>query len=152
MHWEKIKNYEDTKSGGVGVVILDSAGAFIAGRAWKFDNVFSALQSEALAAREGVVLAVERGLTNICFESDSFQIVTAFGSSSLDRSFIGPILEDSKFLLLQITGEGFAHVRRTANEAAHCTARFALHHGTPISWFEEPPDFLIDVLFEDCNK
>ncbi|KAI5335568.1 PREDICTED: retrotransposon unclassified [Prunus dulcis] len=94
-----------TKSGGVGVVIRDSAGAFIAGRARKFDNVFSALQSEALAAREGVVLAITR--------------------------------------------EGFAHVRRTTNEAAHLIARFALHLGTPISWFEEPPDFLVDVLFED---
>ncbi|KAI5322263.1 hypothetical protein L3X38_031335 [Prunus dulcis] len=102
------------------------------GRAWKFDNIFSALQSEA-SAREGVVLAVERGSTNICFESDSLQIVTALGCSSLDRSFIGPILEDSKFLLLQIIGEGFAHVDRTVNEAAHCTARFALHLGTPIS-------------------
>ncbi|CAL2240581.1 unnamed protein product [Prunus armeniaca] len=76
----------------------------------------------------------------------------ALGCSSLDRSFIIPILEDSKFLLLQITAEGFAYVCRTANEATHRIARFALHLGTPISWFEEPPDFLVDVLFEDGNK
>ncbi|KAI5311774.1 PREDICTED: ribonuclease [Prunus dulcis] len=116
-----------TKSGGVGVVIRDLAGAFIAGRARKFDNVFSSLKSEALTAREGVVLAVERGLTNICFESDSLQMFTAFGCSSFDRSFIGHILENSKFLLLQITGEGFTHVCQTTNEAAHHIARFALH-------------------------
>ncbi|KAI5354296.1 hypothetical protein L3X38_007191 [Prunus dulcis] len=95
---------------------------------------------------------MEGGLTNIYFESDSLQIVTALGCSSLDRSFIGLILKDSKFLLLQIIGEGFAHVRQTANEAAHRIACFALHLGTPVSWFEESPDFLVDALFEDCNK
>lgn len=40
----------------------------------------------------------------------------------------------------------FAHICRQANEVAHRIARFALHIGSNISRFEEPPDFICDLL------
>lgn len=55
-------------------------------------------------------------------------------------------------MLSQIIGEGFIHVCRIANEAAHHIAHFDLHIGVVIPWFEEPPDFLLDVFVEECNK
>ncbi|CAL8999738.1 unnamed protein product [Prunus brigantina] len=113
--------------GGVGIVVRDSNGRFVAGRALHVENVFSALQS------------------------DSLQIVSAIRSSSVDRSNVGPVVEDTKALLTQITGDGFTHIRWVANGAAHRLARYASHIGTMTTWFEEPPDLLVDVLYEECN-
>lgn len=53
--------------GGVGIMVRDSNGNFVAGRALYVDNVFSALQVEAMAAREGGILAVEGDFTNVIF-------------------------------------------------------------------------------------
>ncbi|CAL9002074.1 unnamed protein product [Prunus brigantina] len=137
--------------GGVGIVVRDSNGKFVAGRALHVDNVFSALQVEAMAAREGAILAVEGDFNNVIFESDSLQIVSAIRSSSVDRSHVGPVVEDTKAMLTQITGDGFTHIRRVANGAAHRLARYASHIGTMTTWFEEPPDLLVDILYEECN-
>ncbi|KAI5332913.1 hypothetical protein L3X38_023042 [Prunus dulcis] len=95
---------------------------------------------------------MERGYQNVVFESDALQIVTALRNHSIDRSVLGPVVEDTKSLLTQITGEGFTHIRRTANGVAHRLARFALHIGGSLYWFEEPPDFISDILYEDCNS
>ncbi|CAL8118709.1 unnamed protein product [Prunus armeniaca] len=92
---------------------------------------------------------MERGYQNVVFESDALQIVTALQSHSIDRSIIGPVVES---LLTQITGEGFTHIRRTANDVAHCLAHFALHIGGSLYWFDEPPDLISDVLYKDCNS
>ncbi|KAI5350665.1 hypothetical protein L3X38_003556 [Prunus dulcis] len=117
-----------TTKGGIGVVVRDSTGKVLAGCATKLTNVFSAPQVEALAAR------------------------TALLSHSIDRSVRGPVVEDTKSLLTQITGEGFTHIRRNANGVAHHLAPFSLHIGGSLYWFEEPPDFISDVLYEDCNS
>ncbi|CAL8989992.1 unnamed protein product, partial [Prunus brigantina] len=97
-------------------MVRDSNGNFVAGRALYVDNVFSALQS------------------------DSLQIVSTIRSPFVDRSPVGPVVEDTKALLTQITGDGFTHIRRVANGAAHRLARYASHIGTTTTWFEEPPD------------
>ena len=60
-----------TTNGGISVVVRDSTGKFLAGCATKLTNVFSAPQVEALAARTGTVLAMERGYQNVVFESDA---------------------------------------------------------------------------------
>ncbi|VVA35126.1 PREDICTED: ribonuclease H At1g65750 [Prunus dulcis] len=141
-----------TTEGGVGVVVRDSTGKFVAGCAIKLTNVFSAPQVEALAARTGIILAMVMGYQNVVFESDVLQIVTALRNHSIDRSVIGYVVEDTESLLTQITGEGFTHIRRTANGVAHRLARFALHIGGSLYWFEELPDFISDILHEDCNS
>lgn len=67
---------------------------------------------EALAAREGLVTIVERGLSNVISECDSFQIANALRGHSPTRSMIGPIIEDAKASISSITGVVLAHVRR----------------------------------------
>lgn len=62
------------------------------------------------------------------------------------------MVEDAKSLLSQVTKDDFIHIHCTANGVAHCLARFAFHIGALVYWFEEPPYFISNVLFEDCNK
>ncbi|KAH0976903.1 hypothetical protein GBA52_026622 [Prunus armeniaca] len=69
-----------------------------------------------------------------------------------DKNITGPVVEDTKSFLTQVTGESFTHIRRTTNGVAHRLAHFALHIKGSLYWFEEPPDFISDVLYEDCNS
>ncbi|RXI08741.1 hypothetical protein DVH24_022885 [Malus domestica] len=90
----RIVSKSGSRMGGVGIIII------------RFRVVFSPLQAEALAAWEGLSLAIERG---------------------------------------------FAHVHRQGNGTAHRLARSALHmDGTSCSWFEEPSDFIVNLLAADC--
>ncbi|PQP98458.1 hypothetical protein Pyn_34845 [Prunus yedoensis var. nudiflora] len=99
--------------GGVGIVVRDSEGYFVTRRALHVDNIYST-QVEAIAAREGAVLAVEKGFTNFIFESNSLQIVYVLRTTTPDRAFISPIVEDTKSMMSQNTGEVFTHIGRTA--------------------------------------
>lgn len=76
---------------------------------------------------------------------------TKLRTTTTDRSVISPIVEDTKSLMSLITGDVITHIRRTANRVADRMARFAQNIGIVTTWFEEPPDFIIDLLFEDCN-
>ncbi|KAI5345756.1 hypothetical protein L3X38_013633 [Prunus dulcis] len=105
----------------------------------------------AIAAREGAILAVERSFTNYIIGSDSLQIVSALRTTTTDRYVISPIVEDTKSLLSPIIGDVITHICRTANRVADRMARFARNIGTVATWFEEPLDFIIDLLFDDCN-
>ncbi|CAN6691131.1 unnamed protein product [Malus baccata var. baccata] len=58
---------------------------------------------------------MERGLHHLIIESDSLQIMKALHESSSDMSAIGHIVEDSKAVLLMITGVLVAHTRHQAN-------------------------------------
>lgn len=49
-----------------------------------------------------------------------------------------------------ITGVVPAPIHHQANEMAHRLARFALRIDGSRSWFEEPPDFLADLLVIEC--
>ncbi|KAH0995612.1 hypothetical protein GBA52_019476, partial [Prunus armeniaca] len=85
------------------------------------------------------------------YESYSLQIVSAIQSPFVDGSSVGPVVEDTKALLTQITGDDFTHIRHVANGVAHRLARYASHIGTTTTWFEEPPDLLVNVLYKECN-
>ncbi|TQD95155.1 hypothetical protein C1H46_019242 [Malus baccata] len=58
----------------------------------------------------GFVLASSRGLQNVILETDSLQIATALSAGSLNMSFVGPLVENFKFLLSTITGRYSTHV------------------------------------------
>ncbi|KAB2606721.1 hypothetical protein D8674_006438 [Pyrus ussuriensis x Pyrus communis] len=62
--------------------------------------------------------------------------------ASPDSSHVGPIVEDAKALVAGISGALLTHVRRQASEVA-------LAHR---SWFEEPPDLIVVLLYEEYNR
>ncbi|VVA34520.1 PREDICTED: LOC18774466 [Prunus dulcis] len=60
---------------GLGIIVRNSEGTFVAGCPMVVDNVSYAAHVEALDARLGISLAVERGFMNVSFESDALKIV-----------------------------------------------------------------------------
>lgn len=117
----------------------------MAAAAKKLEHVYSPLQAEALAARDGLLLATYRGLQNFIVESDPLQIVAAFRNPSTCMSVIGHIIEDSMALIASVTGASSSHVRRQANGIAHRQARTGLLSGTNCNWERVPPDLISDL-------
>ncbi|KAM1006874.1 hypothetical protein COP2_003664 [Malus domestica] len=100
-----------SKCGGVGIIVSNCYGVFVAARVARFDDVHSPAHIEALAAREGMSLCLESGHQNSVLESDGLQIMMALHDSLINRSIIGPIIIDAKVLLSTIIGGFSAHVR-----------------------------------------
>ncbi|CAN6544046.1 unnamed protein product [Malus baccata var. baccata] len=117
-----------------------------------YRSLFHLFTPKPLVAREGLLLATQRGLQNIILECNSLQIVSALQRSVIDLSDIGHIIEDLKVLLLGVTKASTSHVRHQANKATHCLAHFALSSSSDYTWFEEPPDIIIDVLLTNNSS
>lgn len=61
--------------GATGLVIRDSAGVLVRGRAIWYGQVANTLIIEALAVRDGIILACDLGLSNILLETDAKEVV-----------------------------------------------------------------------------
>ena len=77
---------------GLGVVIHDSRGRFIAARVRKIMGVADAMKVEALAIREGLNLVMDLGIRALILEGDAKTILENFESSSNILSHVGLIL------------------------------------------------------------
>ncbi|KAB2615755.1 hypothetical protein D8674_022343 [Pyrus ussuriensis x Pyrus communis] len=136
---------------GVGIIIRNAEGNFVGAATRVFMEMFSPIQVEALAMRVGLELVVERGLIKINIESDALHIVLAVLKSSMNSSPMGPIIEDTKFLLALVVEASVAHIHPQANLVAHHLARFALHSRGNYTWFNEPPLIISDLLVGDVS-
>lgn len=81
---------------GVGVIVHDEEGSYLATFAHSFSPVISALHMEVEACRAGLLIALHQGWTDIDLESDCSLVVAALTSSTEDCPDIGRILEDCK--------------------------------------------------------
>ena len=61
----------------------------------------------------------------------------------------GHLLEDTRRILQNVGQWKTTFVRRDANILAHSLARLGLTLAHPVYWFEEPPDVIFNLLFED---
>ena len=91
--------FENDGGLGIGVVIRDHNGNFIAGRSCRTQGNFSAEVIEALAIQEGCHLAQELDLHNIIIESDAQVIVQAIQEGHCEGPCIGHILFHIRELL-----------------------------------------------------
>ena len=91
--------FENDDGLGIGVVIRDHNGRFIAGRSCRTQGNFSAEVIEAFAIQEGCHLAQELDLHNIIIESDTQVIVQAIQEGQWEGPCIGHILFHIRELL-----------------------------------------------------
>lgn len=83
-----------TCSGSGGVVIRDHEGTVLAGAARWFDHVPNVLTAEAMAAKEGLELAMENGYDRVILEVDCNSLVTLLADADGMRSAIGGLCFD----------------------------------------------------------
>jgi hypothetical protein len=70
-----------------------------------------------------VQLAQDKGFTSVIFASDCLTLIQRVNSRAPDRSPVGNVVADIKFLAAGFTTASFCYVHRSINGAAHILAR-----------------------------
>ncbi|XP_073137691.1 uncharacterized protein [Henckelia pumila] len=108
-----------------GCIIRDSVGEAVAAVHGCFPGVFDPRTAEALSIREALSWLKDLSYSNIMVESDALTLIEALKKRSPDDSYVGLIIEDCRFLALELNSCSFIFVRRSANQTAHTLAKAA---------------------------
>ncbi|XP_022139684.1 uncharacterized protein LOC111010533 [Momordica charantia] len=112
---------------GLGVIIIrDHRGQVLASATKYLEHVASVDDAEALAAVEGLRVAMETGISPILLETDSLRIYNLFARDKEGLSKTGSIIEYVKTHLATRLQVSYSFTKRTGNTIAHLLARRAL--------------------------
>nr|XP_023915006.1 uncharacterized protein LOC112026546 [Quercus suber] len=141
---------DDGRPSSTGVIIRDSQGSSIAASCRVLSSPFPADISEALALQDGVMLALELGLSKVIFESDALSIIQAINEGNVGGE-IGHIMQNIKDLASSFSWCTFQHQKREGNRAAHELARAARMTGISQVWKGVSPSFVEHIICEECG-
>ena len=79
---------------GIGIIIRDYAGLFMAGRILQIQACTDPHRAELLAAREGLPFAWENGFQKVILEGDARKVYDSIERADDDMSYNGSILRD----------------------------------------------------------
>ena len=142
--------FDDDRPSGIGVVIRDCLGSFIAASSKVLQTAFSAETTEALALQEGVLFASVLGISHVLVESDALSVIQGiFGCDTSSEQ--GHIIQNIKDVSSSFTWCSFQHLKRSGNRATHDLARAASSSGVSRIWKDMCPSFVRHVILEDCG-
>jgi len=78
---------------------------------------------EALGCRHGLQLAVQHGERRVVLETDCLELINLWQKRNVQRSAIGPVLEEINALSLAFHSFSFSYVNRSSNKIAHVLAK-----------------------------
>ena len=134
----------------IAAVIKDSTGKLIAGKAQKIPCSSSRL-AEALAMREGLLLANSCCCEKILVESDCLEVVEAC-RNRIACSELAMEVEDVNRMKSWFSHCGLLWIRREANQVAHQVARFQMEGNLNRDWVIRYPSIIADLLKMDSPK
>lgn len=138
--------------GGMGVIVRDDKGTFVAALAKKAAGISSPIVVEAIAAREAALFVLNVHAVKMILEGDALLVLSALQNTGEScNSPHGHLFIDTRKLMQGIQHWSFKHTRREANKVVHRLARFSLSIDDCITWFQEPPDVIADLLIEDST-
>jgi ribonuclease HI len=137
-------------SGGTGAIIRDNHGMFISGCNRTLPYIADAPTAEAMALRDGLLLAGQIGCNKLMVESDCLEVIQTMQDGGFSSGAAAAIYEECCFLCRGFTSVSFSHCAREANSAAHSLAARAEGIDSVV-WHEDPPDFLLPVITMDVT-
>ena len=133
----------------LGQLFGTTKGKFVAVSGKVLPYVATATMAEALAMKEGLVLANRLGCHNIIAESDSIETIEACAGGEMWWTDSAPIYADCVELDFSIEGVIFKHCPREANKAAHEIAKECFLNNISCNWDDKPPSFLLNSIIND---
>jgi ribonuclease HI len=129
-----------TKMSGLGVVIRDTNGSFLAAFSKRIHTEVSPVVAETLAALHAVLFCSEMGYSKAWFEGDALQVVNEVNSPLPCDSMHGHLIQAIKEGLQGLNQTSFTHTKREANAVAHEPAVEARTHVMDtVRWNSIPP-------------
>ena len=114
------------KAIGVGVVIRDNEGHFIAGLSKKLNLPLGALEIEAKAFEVGIAFAGEIGIQDFVLEGDSLIMIQALCDSAPAPSLVASLVYGIATAAHDFRIVNFSHVCHNENIRVHLLAKHAL--------------------------
>jgi ribonuclease HI len=140
--------FKTSKRTGVGVVIRNHRGICLAACSELLLEVATPELAEALAARRALSFASEEGFDQVVLASDCLSMVQRIKSTTMDRSYLGVVIQDIQKMAASFSSISFCHISRNLNESAHILARRAELYGF-ISFRHVIPDCIRETLCTD---
>jgi ribonuclease HI len=138
-------------SGSSGVVIRNENGEILMAAAKHHYHTPDALTAEALAARDGLVLAHSGGFHKVILETDNLELVNLLQSVAGERSQIAGLWHEISEISKVFSSISFSFVRREGNGAAHQCAKLLPLSIPECVWSEGFPALLVGTAENDCN-
>ncbi|KAL4386555.1 hypothetical protein GQ457_09G024480 [Hibiscus cannabinus] len=140
----KIKHSDSTSCSGI--VVRDNEG-FVLGSCYRFNHgVTSNFQDETMDVLQGLLFALDLGLSKVVVETDAKIVYLKLASCELDRSEIGSHTRDIKTLALHFVSCSFSFISRNGNRVAHAMAVAGFQDGTDRFWVEDVPTSVLRVV------
>lgn len=133
---------------GIGCVVRDSQGSFVAARCRRVEGSWNPREAEAISLKEAMSWIKDLELKCCVFETDSRVLVLACNGQG-EESYFHTITSDCVQLLKHFDRVLVEFVYRSANRVAHELAKAAHSMSGPGEWFVTPPDFINHVLDND---
>ncbi|KAL5756472.1 hypothetical protein ACOSQ2_021218 [Xanthoceras sorbifolium] len=135
---------------GLGAVVRDSQGLFMAGLSQKLVGSVSIEVAEAAAILNGLHLAIHLRFSRLLVESDALNIVNYINHRDPPLSEVGLIISDI-LSLCSNAFVAFSFVPRCANFVAHLLVRNSFSGDVVSIWLEDAPPWLDQGLLSDIQ-
>jgi hypothetical protein len=123
--------------------------SFLGSRSCWYPHVLDALMMEALACRDGMLLA-EREVMKLILETDNQELVSLWARGDNQRSCLAPILREIREISSCFIDFNLLHASRVCNCIAHKVAQQATDDHRVVEW-HVVPTCIINLLAEECN-
>ena len=131
--------FKESGSCGIGIVIRNERGEIMGAMSKRMDLPLGALEVEAKAFEEGMLLARDLEMKHIVLEGDVQGVTDALMGCSSPPTSIQMIIEGIQRQKSNIQVWKARYVRRTRNMAAHLMARNAKFVNDSVIWVEDIP-------------
>ena len=143
--------FSSQKAAGIGVIVRDYEGNFIARLSKKIHAPLGAIEVEAKALEAGIFFEKEVGIREFILEGDSAVTIQALKEVSHAPSSIASMIYGSLIECHEFRNVVFSHVRQQDNKTTHLLAKHALGVVDFSAWIEELPYFLEQALNHDIS-
>lgn len=133
---------------GLGWVLRDADGLFVAARAVPVRGTYLLKEAEALSVREALSWLKAMEIDNVDVEMDAQQVYHAIHGDHLNSSF-GSIVGDIKEAATLFGSVSFQFVNRSANRVTYAIAREAVSLSDCEDWHVNPPLIVYELLSLD---
>ena len=141
----------NSKKASEGAVIRCSNGDWIAGCLRKLGNT-SCILAELWALRDGLLLAKQLSLDNICVDMDAEYLVYLLSNTTVVNLSLEPLLSYCRNLMKRFLNCIVAHVFREANRCADRLARLGADlHSNHLILYNPPLVVEAILAFDEAN-
>jgi hypothetical protein len=109
-------------------------------------HIFDPGIAEAIFAWKMIEVVAPLGYHSVLFEGDSLEIVQALKMEGVCLCWFGQVVNEAKLCLSLFHSWNIVHVRRSANNATHCLAEYALSLSMDWLWILECPSCIQEIV------